>query len=226
PSFSLAVVLVSISMMSLFGTLILLPIYLQNVLGQSTLATGLMLLPGGLAMGVLGYVVGRLFDRFGPRPLVAPGAIVASIALWGMTSFGTETTVGTVIAWHVVLNIGLALMFSPLLTSALGALPQRMYSHGSAIVSTMQQVAGAAGTALFITVMTRTTVAGAESGADPVAALGDGVHGALVWGAAISLIAVVGAFFVRRPATTVELVPEQPQSADLARREPVTEPVG
>ncbi|MGI9210498.1 MAG: MFS transporter, partial [Rhodococcus sp. (in: high G+C Gram-positive bacteria)] len=128
--------------------------------------------------------------------------------------------------WHVVLNIGLALMFSPLLTSALGALPQRMYSHGSAIVSTMQQVAGAAGTALFITVMTRTTVAGAESGADPVAALGDGVHGALVWGAAISLIAVVGAFFVRRPATTVEPVPEQPQSADLARREPETEPVG
>ncbi|MGC5163917.1 MDR family MFS transporter [Rhodococcus sp. DT1] len=226
PSFSLAVVLVSISMMSLFGTLILLPIYLQNVLGQSTLATGLMLLPGGLAMGVLGYVVGRLFDRFGPRPLVAPGAVVASIALWGMTSFGTETTVGTVIAWHVVLNIGLAMMFSPLLTSALGALPQRMYSHGSAIVSTMQQVAGAAGTALFITVMTRTTVAGAESGADPVAALGDGVHGALVWGAAISLIAVVGAFFVRRPATTVEPVPEQPQSADLARREPETEPVG
>ena len=117
-------------------------------------------------------------------------------------------------------------MFTPLLTSALGSLPPQLYSHGSAIVSTMQQVAGAAGTALFITVMTRTTVAGAESGADPVAALGDGVHGALVWGAAISLIAVVGAFFVRRPATTVEPVPEQPQSADLARREPETEPVG
>ena len=182
PAFSLAVALVSVSMMSLFGTLILLPIYLQNVLGESTLKTGLMLLPGGLVMGLLGYVVGRLFDRFGPRPLVAPGALVTCIAMWGMTSFDAVTGVGTVIAWHVVLNLGLALMFSPLLTSALGALPQRLYSHGSAIVSTMQQVAGAAGTALFITVLTRTTVAGAESGTDPAVALEDGVHGAFVWG--------------------------------------------
>ena len=200
PAFSLAVALVSVSMMSLFGTLILLPIYLQNVLGQSTLATGLMLLPGGLAMGLLGYVVGRLFDRFGPRPLVAPGALVACIAMWGMTTFDAATSTGTVIAWHVLLNLGLALMFSPLLTSALGALPRRLYSHGSAIVSTMQQVAGAAGTALFITVLTRRTVAGAESAADPAAALEDGVHGAFTWGAVIAVIAVVGSLFVRRAA--------------------------
>jgi len=198
PAFSLAVALVSVSMMSLFGTLILLPIYLQSVLGQSTLATGLMLLPGGLAMGLLGYIVGRLFDRFGPRPLVAPGALVAAIAMWGMTTFDATTSTGTVIAWHVLLNIGLALMFSPLLTSALGALPRRLYSHGSAIVSTMQQVAGAAGTALFITVLTRTTVAGADSAADPVGALEEGVHGAFTWGAVIAVIAFLGALFVRR----------------------------
>ncbi len=203
PAFSLATVLVAVSMMALFGTLILLPIYLQNVLGQSPLEAGLMLLPGGLTLGALGLVVGDLFDRFGPRPLVPPGAFLASAALWGMTTLDAATSVPVVIGWHVLLNVGLAFMFSPLLTSALGALPQSLYSHGSAIVSTMQQVAGAAGTALFITVMTRTSAASAASGADGVAALQDGIHSALVWGAAISLVAVVGTLLVRRPPAVV-----------------------
>ncbi|WP_181312400.1 MDR family MFS transporter [Nocardioides campestrisoli] len=204
PAFSLATVLVAVSMMALFGTLILLPIYLQSVLGQTPLEAGLMLLPGGLTLGALGLVVGGLFDRYGARPLVPPGAAVASAALWGMTTLGADSTVLTVIGWHVLLNIGLAFMFSPLLTAALGSLPRALYSHGSAIVSTLQQVAGAAGTALFITVMTRTTVDGAERGVEEVTALADGIHAALVWGAGISLLAVVGALFVRRPDPVVE----------------------
>ena len=152
-AFSLAVCLVAVNMMYLFGTLILLPIYLQNVAGYSTLETGMALLPGGLVMGVLGYFVGRMFDRVGPRPLVIPGAVLTSGALWGMTTLGADSTLGTVIAWHVTLNAGLALMFSPLMTNALGALPRRLYPHGSAIVSTIQQVAGAAGTALFLSLI-------------------------------------------------------------------------
>src|SRR3712207_3016550 len=55
------------SMMALFGTLILLPIYMQNVLGLDPLATGLLLLPGGLVMGLLAPFVGRAYDRFGDR---------------------------------------------------------------------------------------------------------------------------------------------------------------
>ncbi len=207
PAFSLAVALAAVTMMALFGTLILLPIYLQNVLGRSTLETGLALLPGGLVMGLLGYVVGRTFDRTGPRPLVLPGAAVASAALWGMTTtFGPQTSLTTVVAWHVVLNTGLALMFSPLMTNALGSLPRRLYPHGSAIVSTMQQVAGAAGTALFITVMTTAQVAGAQAGTDPADALMKGVHAALLAGALVSLAAVAGSLFVRRAEPPAEPV--------------------
>lgn len=209
-AFSLAVCLVAVNMMYLFGTLILLPIYLQNVAGYSTLETGMALLPGGLVMGVLGYFVGRMFDRVGPRPLVTPGAVLTSTALWGMTTLGADSTLGTVIAWHVTLNAGLALMFSPLMTNALGALPRRLYPHGSAIVSTIQQVAGAAGTALFITVMTAASVAGAGAGVDERTALMDGVHSALLCGAAISLLAVVGTLFVRR--TTA---PDEPKTSAL-----------
>jgi len=204
-TFTVAVLLVAVSMMALFGTLILLPIYLQNALGLSTLTTGLMLLPGGLTMGLLAPVVGRLFDRVGPRPLVAPGALVASGALWGMTSLDAQSGQAHVVALHVVLSVGLAFMFTPLLTSALGSLPQQLYSHGSAIVGTVQQVAGAAGTALFVTVMTRASTASDADGIPAAEAVAEGVHAALMWGGAISAAAVLVALAVRRPrAVTVE----------------------
>lgn len=202
-SFTIAVVLVAVSMMALSGTLILLPIYLQTALGLSTLETGLVLLPGGLTMGLLAPFVGRLFDQHGPVPLVAPGAAITSIALWSMSMFGTDTPVAMVVAVHVVMSVGLALMFTPLLTSALGSLPHHLYSHGSATVSTLQQVAGAAGTALFVTVMTRRSVSELESGASMVEATASGVHAALFYGGVISALAVMVALFVRNtPATT------------------------
>ncbi|SEC23902.1 MFS transporter, DHA2 family, lincomycin resistance protein [Nocardioides exalbidus] len=198
-TFAIAVALVAVSMMALFGSLILLPIYLQNVLGLSVLNTGLLLLPGGLTMGLLAPIVGRLFDRIGPRPLVAPGAAVVSVALWGMTTYDTTTAQSTVVGLHVLMSIGLAFMFTPLMTSALGSLPPHLYSHGSAIVSTLQQVAGAAGTALFVTVMTRVTVARSAEGVALVDATAEGIHAALMYGGAISAVAVLVALLVRRP---------------------------
>ncbi|GAA4866474.1 DHA2 family efflux MFS transporter permease subunit [Saccharopolyspora cebuensis] len=152
--FATSIVLVVLSMMSLFGVLILLPLYLQDVLGASAFTTGLAVLPGGLAMGLLGPVIGRLYDKVGARPLVPPGAVVLCGALWAFTGLGESSPLWVVIAMHVVLVCGISLMLTPLVTDALGMLPGEQVSHGSAIVSTLQQVAGAAGTALFITLMT------------------------------------------------------------------------
>jgi DHA2 family lincomycin resistance protein-like MFS transporter len=196
-SFVVAIIMVSVSMMALFGSLVL---YLQNVLELGTLETGLLLLPGGVLMGILSPIVGRLFDRVGPRPLVIPGAFIVSAALWGMTTMLHEgTSIGWVIAVHLLLNAGLAFMFTPLLTSALGSLDASLYSHGSATVSTMQQLAGAAGTALFVTVLSTGTAAGLAEGLSEVSATAAGVQAAFMVGGFISLAAIVASFFVRRP---------------------------
>ncbi|MDM7989135.1 MDR family MFS transporter [Arthrobacter sp. zg-Y877] len=197
--FVVAIVMVLVSMMALFGCLIVLPLYLQNVLGLDTLSTGLLLLPGGAVMAILSPIVGNLFDRFGPRPLVIPGALVLSGALWGMTLLTDETPVGLVILLHCLLNAGLGFIFTPLFTSALGSLDKSLYSHGSAIINTLQQLAGAAGTAVFVTLMTTGTTAALADGASAVSAAASGVHTAFFWGAVVSLVAVAAAFFVRRP---------------------------
>jgi len=201
-AFSLAVVLVVVVMSALFGSLILLPLYLQQVLALETLTVGLMLLPGGILMGVIAPVVGALFDRYGPRPLVLPGMAVAAAALWGMTTFGVDTRIGWIVAVHMTLNLGLGFVFTPLLTSALGSLPRALYSHGSAITNTLQQVAGAAGTALFVTLMSVGTAGALTDGESPAAAMAVGVHDAFVVGAVIASVAVALTLFVRAPAAT------------------------
>ncbi len=199
-AFSISTAMMAILMMSMFGVFILLPIYLQNVMGLSTLQTGLLLLPGGLLMGLCAPTVGGLFDKYGPVPLVIPGAIMLSVVLWGLTLVQQDTSVWLLLAAHVVLSLGLALMFTPLFTVSLGSLPPNLYSHGSAMIGTTQQVAGAAGTALFVAIMTLQAAGLAAGGADILAATTGGIRSAFFCGAIISLFAVIAAFFIRKPA--------------------------
>ena len=197
-TFTFAIVMMAISMMALFGTIILLPIYMQTVLGLPALTTGLLLLPGGLVMGLLAPTVGRLYDRSGPTRLLVTGAVIVSAVFWSMTLLGTDTAPGWVLAAHVSLSLGLALLFTPLFTAGLAAVRPELYSHGSAMVGTVQQLAGAAGTALFVTVMASVAASRIAGGATDVAATAAGIHTAFLCGAVISLFAIPAAFFIRR----------------------------
>jgi len=201
-NFAISIALMAVMMAALFGTIILLPIYLQNVLHLEPIMTGLLLLPGGLVMGLLGPTVGRLYDRFGPRPLLVPGAILVSGVLWSLTLVSEQTSPWLLLAAHVALSAGLAFMFTPLFTTALGSVEPRFYAHGSAIVGTVQQVGGAAGTALFITVMAAGSAAAASTAPSAEAAQAAGIHTAFLVGAILSLFAILGSAFVRRPADT------------------------
>jgi DHA2 family lincomycin resistance protein-like MFS transporter len=206
-NFSISMVVMVVSMVALFGTIILLPIYMQQVLGLEPVQTGLLLLPGGLLMGLLAPFVGRLYDRFGPKPLLIPGSVVVSLALWGLAMIDASTSPFYLLGAHLVLSLGLAFLFTPLFTSALGSVRPHLYAHASATVSTVQQVAGAAGTALFVTLMSTTTAALASDGASEVSAAAGGVQSAFFVGAIISLLAIVGAIFVKKPVDAPEGMP-------------------
>jgi DHA2 family lincomycin resistance protein-like MFS transporter len=197
--FTVSLTMFVVLMMGMFGTIILLPIYMQNVRGLDTLQTGLLLMPGALLMGLLGPWVGRLYDRIGPRPMVVPATIVVSAVLWAMTLLGPDTPVPFIIGGHVVFCLALAFLFTPLFTSSLASIPPHLYSHGSAVLGSTQQVAGAAGVALFIALMSARATALGAGGASPVDALSGGIRVALIVGATLSMFAIVTALFVRRP---------------------------
>ena len=199
PMFSLSVALLCIAMMGLFGVVILLPIYLQSVHGISALQTGLMLLPGGLLMGVLGPTVGRLFDTYGPKVLTISGSVLLTVILWRMSALEPDTAIWVLVLLHMVMMGSLALLFTPAFTTALNPLPPQLYSHGSAILTTLQQVAGAAGTALLVAIMAGRTARLTASGADAVTAQNSGISSAFLVAAAIAAGSILCAVFMRGP---------------------------
>jgi MFS transporter, DHA2 family, lincomycin resistance protein len=199
-TFTLSIVMFVISMMAFFGTIIVLPIFLESVLHLRVLATGLLLLPGGLLMGLLAPFVGRFYDRHGPTGILTTGAILTSATLWCMTLMNQNTSVWWVFVAYLALSVGLAFLFTPLFTASLGSLPESLYSHGSAIVGTVQQVAGAAGTALLVTILSAHQVHPSALAPATVVSTAVGVHYAFLTAAIISLLAIPAAFFVRPPA--------------------------
>ncbi|QAY69516.1 MDR family MFS transporter [Xylanimonas protaetiae] len=205
--FSTGLGTLAVAMLAMFGSFIVLPLVLQRALGLEPLATGLLVLPGGLAMGLLGPVVGNLYDRVGPRPLVVPGVVLATVAFAGLAMVRPTTEWWFVLAAHVVLSLGLALLFTPLFTTALGSLQPHLYSHGSAAVGTVQQLAGAAGTAMFVALLTARSTTLAESGAHPAEALTGGASLAFVVGAAVMAASALLAVTLRRPPASEDDVP-------------------
>lgn len=201
-NFTMSILLMAAMMMSLFGTVILLPIYLQNVLKLTTLQTGLLLLPGGLLMGLLGPPVGRQYDRVGPAKLLIPGVAIVTAVLWAMTLMGPETRVAYILAGHIVMSVGFALLFTPLFTVSLSSVRPELYSHGSAVLGSIQQVAGAAGVAVFVALMAAQNTRLAAAGTGALEALAGGIRAGFFFGAFVALTAVVFVFFVRKPETS------------------------
>ncbi len=205
-TYTVALVLMSVAFMAMLGSMILLPLYLQNVRELSPLETGLLVMPGGLAMGLLGPAVGRLFDRFGGRVLVIPGAIGIALALAGLTQVTMTMPYWQLLGLHALLMVSLAATFTPVFTLGLGAVPPQLYSHGSSILSTLQQVAAAFGTALVITVMSARADALKSAGVAEALANLDGMRLAFVIGAVLSLAVVVTAVLLpARADSGVEL---------------------
>ena len=198
PIFTTALSVMAIAMAVLFGTIIALPLLLQQVLHAEPLFVGLLLLPGALLSGLLGPVVGRLYDRVGPRWLIVPGALAVAGALALFSQVAVTTPWWHLLVAHLMLNLGLAFMFTPLFTITLGALPPHLYGHGSAMVGTVQQVAGAAGTALFVTVMS------AVAAAQPTRltseeSLAAGARTAFLAVGVVWLVGIVATLFLRKP---------------------------
>lgn len=187
--FTVSVLLMVVAMMALFGGVILLPLYLQNVLHLQPMETGLALLPGGLAMGLLGPVVGRLFDKVGPLPLTLTGSVLLVLTLWQFSMLTASSPLWWVVVLYAVLSLGLALLFTPAFTTGLNPLPPHLYSHGSAIMSTLQQVSGAAGTALLVSIF---AVVSAASG------FVAGMQTAFLTATLIAMVAVVLSAMMRK----------------------------
>lgn len=169
-AFSFTVFINLIITMALFGGMLLLPVYLQNIRGFTPIESGLLLLPGSLIMGLMGPFAGKLFDRYGIRPLAIFGLILMTYGTYEYTHLSLDTSYAYIMAIYILRSFGMAFIMMPIMTAGMNALPKNQISHGTASQNTLRSVAGAIGTAILVTVMTRQTTFHAADYANEVTA--------------------------------------------------------
>lgn len=204
PMFSLVTVLMLVMMMSLFSTMIMLPLFMQQVLAFTAFTSGLVLMPGGILNGIMAPVSGVLFDKFGPRALVIPGIVLMCIAIYMFMGIEADWSRGHLILIHVIMMVGISMVMMPAQTTGLNQLPKSLYAHGTAILNTLTQVSGAIGVALFISIMSSGAKDYMKTSPDPtspaegVQAMVAGLHDAFLIGLILAILALAISLFIKR----------------------------
>ncbi len=220
PMFALSSVISMVVNMSLFAGMILLPIYVQTIRGISPMDAGLLMMPGAILMAIMSPLTGKLFDRYGGRLLAIIGLAITVITTFEFSRLQLDTTYTHLLVIYSVRSVGMSMVFMPVSTNGLNQLPQRLYPHGTAMNNTLNQVAGAIGTALLVTIMSNRTVTHATelskeamnhvSGNPTGAALAEmkqqigmqamleGINDAFLVATGITVVALILAFFIKR----------------------------
>ncbi|YCA42369.1 DHA2 family efflux MFS transporter permease subunit [Bacillus sp. JZ8] len=204
PMFVIGLLLILVCMMVMLSAMMILPLYLQTSLALSTFAAGLMLLPGGIINGILSPVMGGLFDRFGPKWLVIPGLVIVAGTMYGFSTVTLETSTGFIVGLHIALMIGISMIMMPAQTNGLNQLPPELYPDGTAIMNTLQQVAGAIGTAIGISILSSgsrsflETVSDQKDPLNQLLAFTNGVQHAFIFAIIVAVIGLVISFFIKR----------------------------
>lgn len=153
PMFALSSSITIVLNMAMFSGMLLLPIYVQTLRGISPMDSGLMLLPGALVMAFMSPITGQMFDKLGGRILAVVGLTILTISTYFFSKLTFETSYTYLMVLHAIRMFGMSMVMMPVSTNGLNQLPTRFYPHGTAMNNTLNQVSGAIGTALLVTIM-------------------------------------------------------------------------
>ncbi|MCD8200022.1 MAG: MDR family MFS transporter, partial [Coriobacteriaceae bacterium] len=131
---------------------ILMPIYLQTLMGYSATITGLVMMPGAIITGIMSPIAGRLFDRYGPRMLSLIGLSLLCLVTLGFAFLGKGTPLAYIIVVYSFRMFSITLVNMPITTWGMNALDTKLINHGTSVNNTLRQVAGSMGTAIIVSI--------------------------------------------------------------------------
>lgn len=222
PMFALSSAISIVIAVAMFSAMILMPIYVQTIRGISPIDSGLLMLPGAIVMGIMSPVTGKLFDKYGARVLAVIGLTITVVTSFYFSRISMTTAYSTLVLLYTFRMFGMSMVMMPVMTNGLNQLPPINNPHGTAMNNTLQQVSGAIGSALLITVMNNRTKEKAEelaadtlanmsASAQPSAqaaadiqrqimneAMLAGINFTFFISALIAVIALILAFFIKR----------------------------
>src|SRR5690625_2599132 len=163
PMFALSSVISVTISASMFSGMILTPLYVQTVREISPFYSGILMLPGAIVMGIMSPITGRLFDKYGAKILSMIGLSILIASTFQLSHLTMENSYFYLMAIYTIRMFGMSLVMMPVMTNGLNQLPMKANPHGTAMNNTLQQVSGALGTAVLLTIMTtRSTNAGVD----------------------------------------------------------------
>ncbi|GKV65151.1 MULTISPECIES: DHA2 family efflux MFS transporter permease subunit [unclassified Sporosarcina] len=214
PMFALASIISVVLSVAMFSGMILTPLYVQNVRGISPFHAGLLMLPGAIAMGVMSPITGKLFDKYGPRALAYTGLTIAAVTTYFLSRLELDSGYYYLMMLYTIRMFGLSMVTMPIMTNGMNSLPMKSNPHGTAMNNTLQQVSGAIGSAILLTIMTnRLDKSAADQAKDLMAsgvdissmkeeigrmAMLDGINHAFFISTLITVGALVLALFIKR----------------------------
>ena len=222
PMFALSSAISIVLSVAMFSGMILTPLYVQTIRGISPFHSGLLMLPGAIVMGLMSPVTGRLFDKYGPKVLAILGLTITVVSTYYLSRLGMESGYYYIMMIYTIRMLGISMVMMPVMTNGLNQLPMISNPHGTAMNNTLQQVSGAIGSAILLTIMTkRMESAGAKlfteaqaSGNAPTTAEGlaklqeqlgaqamlDGISFSFFISTIVAIVALILALFMKRVA--------------------------
>ena len=191
--FSIATSLGMIVFASMIATTVILPLFMQNLLGFNALHSGLMLLPGAIIMGIMNPVTGALFDKYGAKWLLRIGFAILTVTTFFFANLSQDTTFLYLAVLNAIRMAGIAMVMMPSTTLGLNQLPNHLIPHGTAMNNTFRQISGAIGTAVLVTV---TVTAASDSS---IAGAIHGVNMAFVVAGVVAAFGLLISFAIKNP---------------------------
>jgi EmrB/QacA subfamily drug resistance transporter len=170
---------------ALFGGMILLPLYWQDVRFESVVDTGLLLAPQGLGMALVMPLAGRLTDRYGGGPLALFGTIVTTIATIPFALIGAHTSIASLSVAMLVRGAGIGFAFIPAMSAAFAALDRSELPDATPQLNVLQRVGGSIGTAVLAVVLQRALI-----GTHTLAGAAHAYGTAFWWSTAVTALAI------------------------------------
>ena len=200
PLFVLGVIMSFITFFNMLSMLVILPMYMQMALVVAAFTTGLILLPGSLLNCILAPAIGRFFDNYGPKAVITPGTILVAIGYGLYSQFGTDTALWMIVATHIVMMLGIGAVLASVQTNTLNSLPKQYYPDGIALTQTIQQVAGAIGIAVMVSILSANQNSYlATHGDEPSMAAATGSSVVFTISFVLAVVNIALSFFIKKP---------------------------
>ncbi|MEK4669810.1 DHA2 family efflux MFS transporter permease subunit [Niallia sp. FSL R7-0271] len=201
PLFVLGVFMSFITFFNMLSMLIILPMYMQMALMLAAFTSGLILLPGSLLNCVLAPIIGKLFDKYGPRAVITPGTLLVAIGYIIYSQFGTDTALWMIALTHIIMMLGIGAVLASVQTNTLNSLPKQYYPDGIALTQTIQQVSGAIGIAVMVSLLSANQTSYLEGVANaPAEAAASGSSFVFTISLVLAFVNFVLSLFMKKPS--------------------------